>query len=44
MNLFLHVSLSQEAKKEGDEELVRAWKDHNVDCQLMHRKIDLMVS
>ena len=42
------------AKREGDEEPVRAWKEHNVECSkvkalsvnyhLMHRKVDHIVS
>ena len=28
----------------GNEELVRAWKDHNMDSRLMHHKIDLIAS
>ena len=28
------------AKKEGDEEIVRDWKDHNEDCLLMHSKVN----
>lgn len=40
MNLVTHVSLSLEAKRAGDEESTKAWKDHNADCRLMHRKVD----
>ena len=28
------------AKKEGDEEITRDWKDHNEHCLLMHGKIN----
>ena len=49
MNLVTHVSFNIEAKKEevvakiqGDEEIVRDWKDHNEDYLLMHRKINQM--
>ena len=44
MNLLTHSSLTTVAKLEGDEEPIRAWKEHNADCHLMHRKIDLMAS
>ena len=42
--LILHVSMRGVEKKKGDEELVRAWKDHNIDCRLIHHKIELIVS
>ena len=42
MNLVGHSSVSMEAKHEGDEDSVKAWKKHNGDCHLMHRKIDVM--
>jgi hypothetical protein len=36
---------SEVANKEiGDKELARAWKEHNRDCQLMYKKIDIMAS
>ena len=47
MNLVTHVSFKIQAKKEevvskkeGDEEIVSDWKDHNEDCLLMHRKVN----
>ena len=36
MNLLMNVSLILEVKRDGDEEFVKAWKDHNANCQLMH--------
>ena len=44
MNLVSHSLVSREAKREGDEETTRAWKEHNDDCHLMHRKIDVMAA
>ena len=41
-NLLAQSSLSNATKREGDEEHVRVWKEHNVDCLLMHRKIDII--
>ena len=38
-NLLAHAIMTNTAKAEGDEEPVRAWKDHNADSRLMHRKI-----
>ena len=47
MNLVTHVSFKIQdkkeevvSKKEGDEEIVRDWKDHNEDCLLMHGKVN----
>ena len=28
------------AKKEGDEELIKAWKEHNDECQDIHSKVE----
>ena len=42
MNLLSHSLVSREAKREGDEEPVKAWIEHNDDCHLMNRKIDVM--
>ena len=44
INLIAHSSLSIAAKQEGDEEPVRVWKEHNVDCHLMHIKTDIMAT
>ena len=51
MNLVTHVSFNieakkeeVEAKKEGDEEIARDWKDHNEDCLLMHEKVNQITS
>jgi len=39
-NLLAHAIMTNMVKAQGDEEPVRAWKDHNVDSRLMHLKID----
>ena len=51
MNLVTHVTLNLEAKKEdvvakkeGDEEPTRAWKDHNEYCRLIHRNFNQIAS
>ena len=33
-----HSSLTMATKQEGDKESVKPWKEHNVDCCLMHKK------
>lgn len=38
------VLMERSAKDEGDTEPVRAWKEHNSDCRLMHRKVDVIGS
>ena len=44
-NLILHASLSNTTKRKGDEEPVRAWKDHNADyIILMHKSMGIMAS
>ena len=51
MNLETHVLFNieakkeeVEAKKEGNEEIARDWKDHNEDCLLMHGKVNQITS
>ena len=51
MNLITHVSFNTEskkeevaAKKEGDGELARDWKDHNEECLLIHRNVNQITS
>ena len=51
MKLVTHVSFNNEAKKEeveakkeGDEEIARDWKDHNEDFLLMHGKVNQIAS
>ena len=34
----------RESKSEGDEELVKVWKEHNSECHLMHQKIDVIIA
>ena len=36
MSLVGHSSVMKEAKCEVDEEPMKAWKDHNSECHLMH--------
>jgi len=43
-NLLAHAIMTNMAKAEGDEEPVRAWKDHNAESRLMHRKIDAIAN
>ena len=51
MNLVMHVLFNIEArkeevaaKKEGDEEIVRDWKDHNEDYLVMQGKVNQIAS
>ena len=39
-----YSSVVREAKCEGDEELVKVWKEHNSECHLMHQKIDVIAA
>ena len=39
-----HSSIAREAKFEGDVEPVKAWKEHNSECHLMHKKIDVIAA
>lgn len=39
-NLLAHAIMTNMAKAQGDEERVRARKEHNADSRLMHLKID----
>ena len=42
--MISHVSTEGDAKRKGDEELTRAWKEHNTNCRMMDHKVDLIVS
>ena len=42
VNLFAHSSVTMDSKLEGDEETTKAWKEHDGDCRLMHKKIDVI--
>ena len=51
MNLVTHSTINIEAKmeevaakKEGDMEPVKAWKEHNEECQAINKKIDTLSS
>ena len=36
MKMVGHSYIEHEAKQEGDEEPVKAWKSHNDECHLIH--------
>ena len=44
MKLVDHSFTDQEADTVGDEEPVRAWKQHNGECHLIHQKVDILTS
>ena len=44
MKMVSHSYIEREAKNEGDEEPMKAWKSHNGECHLIHQKVDLIDS
>ena len=44
VHLVGHSSVMQEAKREGDTELMPFWKEHNNECHTMHQKIDILAA
>ena len=44
MHLVGHSSIVRDAKSDGDVERVAVWKEHNSECHLMHKKIDMITT
>ena len=44
MKMVSHSYVECEAKNEGDEEPIKAWKSHNGECHLIHQNVDIIAS